>query len=166
MSAAVVPVERLTRMGDRFYCGPLRCALTAGACIGRQGQAREGARFRHRAAQQRAGAQYAPCADCSIGRDVAAAVRAGALAAAAQVDAEVCARCGSERTGRSERPETAALCTKCRVIVAGHACNHAPSRSDALVALLTQTGKGSIERGRELAVLGVATRRNNAGGDR
>lgn len=166
MSAEVVPVERLTRMGDRFYCGPLRCALSAGTCIGRQGQAREGAQFRHRAGQRHAGAQYAPCADCSIGRDVAATVRAGALAAAAQVDAEVCARCGGVRTGRSEHPETAALCTKCRVIVASHMHNHALSRPDALVALLTQTGKGSIERGRELAVLGVATRRNNAGGNR
>lgn len=166
----IVPVERLTRMTDRFRCGPLRCVLSAQACIRRQGDAREDAQFktcrgrsmsRQKAINGRHAERVQPCADCETGRTVAASIRTAALAAAA-TRTDACPRCGDPPRAviASTHPEVAGLCGVCRRRVEGDVRRHGLSHADAVILLFTQTGAKAFQRGRELAVLGVATSTN------
>lgn len=161
MSGDIVHVDRLVRMADRFRCEPLRCVTSAASCISRQADARDGARFNHRIRDLVQHRITVPsCRDCPVGRLVAARVRAAAIAAAAEMSG-ACPRCGAA-TGAVRmvtHAETAGLCVRCRNRVAVMVAK-GYSRADATVIVLTQHGSSQMRRGRELAVLGVATPAN------
>lgn len=168
MTAALVPVEALTRMSDRFRCDPLRADMSARSCIARQANARDGAKFSPiPAALGFIALRLKPvaCRDCAIGRDVAARVRSAAIARAA-TPAEECPKCGATTvpSAPAKHPEWTAFCAKCRNVAASYVYRFGYTRDNVAVALLTQTGAEQRRRGRELAVLGVATRDNNAAG--
>lgn len=74
MSALSLPVfqpEAVTQPGDRFRCEPYRCVLSAATCVLRQQQAQAQRRFSV-ANRPFAGVH---CADCAVGRTVAARVK-------------------------------------------------------------------------------------------
>lgn len=73
MSAALVPIERITRGADRFRCPWLHTNLTADACVARQAATRdEGARNAQTGTPRTGTPTYPACRSCDLGREVRA----------------------------------------------------------------------------------------------
>ena len=84
MSAALVPIERITRGADRFHCPRLHANLTADACLARQDAVHEGGR--NDRMRPRATPTHPACVACVLGRQVRAQVTGEGTAATAPME--------------------------------------------------------------------------------
>ena len=70
----VIPVERLTALGERFRCDPFAAVIPARTCLARRGATFDGGRMKGHAPKQHPA--HPGCAKCPLGAQVAARVTA------------------------------------------------------------------------------------------